>query len=62
MRMLDSPERVAITTKLQEIAADDVPWIQVAWFDWTVAAKKNLTDFLWTPDNQFRFYYVRRQE
>ena len=62
MRMMDSPARAALTTKLQEIAADEVPWVQVAWFDWTVAAKKDLTGFLWTPDNQIRFYYLRRVE
>jgi peptide/nickel transport system substrate-binding protein len=60
MRMLDSPEREAITKKLQEIVADEVPWIQVAWFDWTVAAKKDLTGFVWTPDDQIRFAYLKR--
>lgn len=60
MRMLDSPERQQITTKLQEIDAEEVPWIQVAWFDWTVAAKKDLSGFLWTPDNQIRFGYLKR--
>jgi peptide/nickel transport system substrate-binding protein len=61
MRMLDSPEREAVTEQLQEIVAEDVPWSQIAWFDWTVAAKKDLTGFLWTPDNQIRFAYIRRQ-
>jgi peptide/nickel transport system substrate-binding protein len=61
MRMLDSPERQKILTRLQEIVAEDVPWVQIAWFDWTVAAKKNLDGFLWTPDNQIRFAYLRRQ-
>lgn len=61
MRMLDSPEREIITKKLQEIVADEVPWIQVAWFDWTVAAKKDLTGFVWTPDNQIRFMHLKRQ-
>ncbi len=61
MRMLDSPERQTVNTKLQEIVAEDVPWVQVAWFDWTVAAKKDLTGFLWTPDNQIRFAFIRRQ-
>jgi peptide/nickel transport system substrate-binding protein len=61
MRMLDSPEREAIAKQLQEIVADEVPWVQIAWFDWTVAAKKNLTGFLWTPDNQIRFAYIRRE-
>ena len=61
MRMMDSPEREQIAKQLQEIAADEVPWVQVAWFDWTVASKKDLTGFLWTPDNQIRFAYVRRQ-
>jgi peptide/nickel transport system substrate-binding protein len=61
MRMLDSPEREAITARLQEIVADEVPWVQVAWFDWTVAAKSDLTGFLWTPDNQIRFAYIHRQ-
>lgn len=61
MRMLDSPERQEILTKLQEMVADEVPWIQVAWFDWTVAAKKDLTGFVWTPDNQIRFGYMKRQ-
>lgn len=61
MRMLDSPEREAITKKLQEIVAEEVPWIQVAWFDWTVAAKKDLTGFVWTPDNQIRFMHLKRQ-
>ena len=61
MRMLDSPERQAILTKLQEIVADEVPWVQIGWFDWTVAAKKNLGGFVWTPDNQIRFAYLHRQ-
>lgn len=61
MRMLDSPEREAATAELQRIAAEDVPWIQVAWFDWTVAAKKDLTGFLWTPDNQLRLMYIERK-
>jgi peptide/nickel transport system substrate-binding protein len=61
MRMLDSPEREAYAEQLQEIVADEVPWVQIAWFDWTVAAKKDLTGFLWTPDNQIRFAYIRRQ-
>ena len=61
MRMMDSPERAAINKRAQEIVAEDVPWVQVAWFDWTVAAKKGLTGFLWTPDNQIRFGYIRRQ-
>jgi len=61
MRMLDSPERQAINKKAQEIVAEDVPWVQIAWFDWTVAAKKGLTGFLWTPDNQIRFGYIQRQ-
>jgi peptide/nickel transport system substrate-binding protein len=60
MRMLDSPERQQILTRLQEIDADEVPWIQIAWFDWTVAAKKNLHGLLWTPDNQLRLAYLRR--
>ena len=60
MRMLDSPEREAITKQLQEIVAEEVPWIQVAWFDWTVAAKKDLSGFVWTPDNQIRFMYLKR--
>ena len=60
MRMMDSPERVAITSELQKIAAEEVPWIQVAWFDWTIAAKKDLKGFLWTPDNQIRFMYINR--
>ncbi len=62
MRMMDSPTRSETTTKLQEIAADEVPWVQLAWFDWTIAAKKDLRGFLWTPDNQIRFYYLRRVE
>ena len=61
MRMMDSPEREAVTERLQEIAAEQVPWVQVAWFDWTVAAKKDLTGFLWTPDNQIRFAFIRRE-
>jgi peptide/nickel transport system substrate-binding protein len=61
MRMMDSPERQEIAQQLQEIVADEVPWVQVAWFDWTVASKKDLTGFLWTPDNQIRFAYIRRQ-
>jgi peptide/nickel transport system substrate-binding protein len=60
MRMLDSPERQAILTKLQEIVADEVPWVQIGWFDWTVAAKKDLGGFVWTPDNQIRFAYLHR--
>jgi ABC-type transport system substrate-binding protein len=59
--MLDSPERQSILNKLQEIVADEVPWVQIAWFDWTVAAKKNLDGFVWTPDNQIRFAYLKRQ-
>jgi ABC-type transport system substrate-binding protein len=47
--------------KLQEIVADEVPWVQIAWFDWTVAAKKNLDGFVWTPDNQIRFAFLKRQ-
>jgi len=61
MRMLDSPERQSILNKLQEIVADEVPWVQIAWFDWTVAAKKNLDGFVWTPDNQIRFAFLKRQ-
>jgi len=60
MRMMDSPAREAITSELQKIAAAEVPWIQVAWFDWTIAAKKDLKGFLWTPDNQIRFMYIHR--
>ena len=60
MRMLDSPDRQNILNRLQEIVADEVPWVQIAWFDWTVAAKKGLQSFLWTPDNQLRFAYLRR--
>jgi peptide/nickel transport system substrate-binding protein len=61
MRMLDSPERQAILTRLQEIVAEEVPWVQIAWFDWTVAAKKGVDGFLWTPDNQLRLAYLRRR-
>ena len=61
MRMLDSPERQKILTRLQEIVAEEVPWVQISWFDWTVAAKKDLNGFLWTPDNQIRFAYLRRR-
>lgn len=61
MRMLDSPEREAATAELQRIAAEDVPWVQIAWFDWTVAAKKDLSGFLWTPDNQIRLMYIERK-
>lgn len=61
MRMMDSPEREAVTGRLQEIVAEQVPWVQVAWFDWTVAVKKDLTGFLWTPDNQIRFAFIRRE-
>jgi len=60
MRMLDSPQRAANINQLQEIIADEVPWVQIAWFDWTVAAKKGLGGFLWMPDNMIRFYYLRR--
>ncbi len=59
MRMLDSPEREKLTTRAQEIAADQVPWIQVAWFEWSVPSRKSLEGLLWTPDNQLRFYAMR---
>lgn len=60
MRMLDSPERKALTDKAQQIAAAEVPWIQVAWFEWSVAAKKEIDGVVWTPDNQLRFRYMKR--
>ncbi|MFO1349432.1 MAG: ABC transporter substrate-binding protein [Gammaproteobacteria bacterium] len=60
MRMLDSPERQALTDKVQEIAAAEVPWIQVAWFEWSVAAKKEIDGVVWTPDNQLRFRFMKR--
>ena len=55
MRMLDSPERKTLTDKTQQMAAEMVPWIQVAWFEWSVATRKSIDGFVWTPDNQLRF-------
>ena len=60
MRMLDSPERKALTDKAQEMVAEMVPWIQVAWFEWSVATRKTIDGFVWTPDNQLRFAPLAR--
>ena len=60
MRMLDSPERAAIGLDAQKMVAENVPWIQVAWFEWSVASKKTIDGFVWTPDNQLRFAPLSR--
>jgi peptide/nickel transport system substrate-binding protein len=60
MRMLDSPERAALGLKAQNMVAENVPWIQVAWFEWSVASKKAIEGFVWTPDNQLRFAPLSR--
>ena len=60
MRMLDSPERKALTDKAQEMVSEMVPWIQVAWFEWSVATRKTIDGFVWTPDNQLRFAPLAR--
>ena len=60
MRMLDSPERAALGLEAQKMVAENVPWIQVAWFEWSVASKKAIDGFVWTPDNQLRFTPLSR--
>jgi peptide/nickel transport system substrate-binding protein len=62
MRMLDSPDRAAIGLQAQKMAAENAPWIQVAWFEWSVAASKKIDGFLWTPDNQLRFAPLSRSK
>jgi hypothetical protein len=44
------------------MAAENAPWIQVAWFEWSVAASKKIDGFLWTPDNQLRFAPLSRSK
>jgi len=58
MKMPDGPERLALTTQAQQIGADELPWIEIGWFNWRVAAKKGLEGFAWAPDNDIRFATV----
>ncbi len=58
MQMPDGPARLALTTQAQQIVANDVPWVELAWFNWTVASKKNLSGFVWAPDDDIRFSTV----
>jgi peptide/nickel transport system substrate-binding protein len=61
LRMQDSAERLVLVRRCQEIAAEDVPWVQLAWYDWAVAARRDLEGFVWMPDNQLRVGYLRRR-
>ena len=63
MRMLDSPERKRLTgPRRSRWWPRYVPWIQVAWFEWSVATRKTIDGFVWTPDNQLRFAPLKPSE
>ncbi|TRZ51707.1 ABC transporter substrate-binding protein [bacterium] len=55
MQMPDGPARLALTNQAQQIVANDVPWVEVGWFNWSVASKQGLSGFAWAPDNEIRF-------
>jgi peptide/nickel transport system substrate-binding protein len=61
LRMPDSKERAVLVRLCQEMAAEDVPWVQLAWYDWAVPARRDLEGFVWMPDNQLRMGYLRRR-
>jgi len=60
-RMMEMPsgeERTRMDLRVQEIAAQEVPWIFLVDPGWREAVKKEWTNFHWYPDNNVHFQWL----
>jgi len=58
MQMPLTEERTKMDLRVQEIAAQEVPWIFLVEPGWREAVKKEWTDFHWYPDNNIHFEWL----
>ncbi len=58
MQMPLGEERTKKDLRVQEIAAQEVPWIFMIEPGWREAVKKEWTDFHWYPDNNVHFEWL----
>ena len=58
MQMPLGEERTKMDLRVQEIAAEEVPWIFLIEPGWREAVKKEWTNFHWYPDNNVHFEWL----
>ena len=58
MQMPLGDERTKMDLRVQEIAAQEVPWIFLVEPGWREAFKKGWTNFHWYPDNNVHFEWL----
>jgi peptide/nickel transport system substrate-binding protein len=58
MHMSPGPERTKKDLRVQELAAQEVPWIFLVEPGWREAFKKDWTNFHWYPDNNVHFEWL----
>lgn len=58
MQIPPSPERLKMDLRVQELAAQEVPWIYLINPGWREAFRKGWTDFHWYPDNNVHFEWL----
>ena len=58
MQMPLGDERLRMDLRVQELAAQEVPWIFLVEPGWREAFKKEWTNFHWYPDNNVHFEWL----
>jgi peptide/nickel transport system substrate-binding protein len=58
MHLSPSAERTKMDLRVQELAAQEVPWIFLVEPGWREAFKKGWTNFHWYPDNNVHFEWL----
>jgi peptide/nickel transport system substrate-binding protein len=58
MQMTLSDERTKMDLRVQQLAAEEVPWIFLVEPGWREAVKKEWTNFHWYPDNNIHYEWL----
>jgi peptide/nickel transport system substrate-binding protein len=57
----DPEKRAEITREIQELVADDAPWLLAAIEDYVIATRDNVKGFAWMPDCGLRFFFLWKE-
>jgi peptide/nickel transport system substrate-binding protein len=61
MQMPLGDERTKMDLRVQQLAADEVPWIFLVEPGWREAFKKEWTNYRWYPDNNVHFEWLYKE-
>ena len=58
MQIVPGPDRLKMDLRVQQLAAEEVPWIFLIKPGWREAFSRKWTNFHWYPDNNVHFEWL----